>query len=255
MSTTAEDLIIQRAQQAFDHIPFYQMAYKERPEDINAIPVLNYADHHLADGVLDCINPAAELCGTLPPFHRAFRRMPYTVMESEEDINRRQERLEGALEDLGLEQPTKMLIITDEENGPFACDLSTGLGWEGHPASIYYHCSSQEDLLFQIDAHRPDWLIWCLETERLPQGCFDEQKIIIAHNLDQPVPQWPGHTLLFCDELNLLGSRPRGRTSFKVDHEQFIVEQSPEHFCITTLQHEAFPMVRYQLPNHFEVLS
>lgn len=248
-------LILQLAQKAYDNISFYKLAYKARPDNIDAVPMINYADYHLADGVLDCINPTAELGGTLPPFHRAFRRMPYTVMETEEDINSRQERLGNALEDLGIGPPKKMLIITSEENGPFACDLSTGLGWEEFPASIYYHCSSNENLLFQITAHRPDWIIWCLATETIPKGCFDEHKIIIAHNLDQPVPNWAGHLLLFCDELNLLGSRPRGRNTFKVDQDQLVLEQRNEQLCVTTRQHEAFPMVRYQLPNTFEVLS
>ena len=219
-----------------------------------------YFQHPLfrATGTLDCVDPAVVVCGALPPFHREFRRLPFTILESEPDIDRRQERLELALEDVGVEKerPQRMLIITREANGPFACDLSTGLGWEGHPASIHYWGETVEELEFQLEAHRPDYVIWCLPQP--PEGVlsFPAEQTIMAHSIDEPLPRWDGALWLFCDEINLVGSRPAGRTEFKVDRDQLAFEVGLSgRPSLTTLCRETFPLVRYELPHSFEVLG
>lgn len=249
-----EDVVLRRAQAAFDNIRFYEMLYGERPATSQAVPSISYSSYHRARGVRDCINPAVSLCGVLPPFHRAFRRLPFTIPESEGDIDRRQERLCAALADIGLTAPTRMLIVTNEANGPFACDLSTCLGWEGHPASIYYHNGDDDALAFQLKAHQPQQLIWCLHRQPPFTLNLSRDQILLAHLLDEPVPAWEGPVLLFCDELNLIGSRPAGRDGFAVDQQQFAWEKGlAGRPCITTLEQEAFPLIRYTLPNAFEV--
>lgn len=249
--------VLNAACSAYDRIAFYQLFYENRPETLEEVPFVSSTNYFRAAGTLDCVDPGVEICGALPPFHREFRHLPFTVLESEVDIDQRQERLELALADVGVaEDPQRMLMITNEANGPFACDLSTGLGWEGHPASIHYWGGHVEELDFQIAAHRPDYVIWCLP--QAPAGLlpFSAERTIVAHGIDAPLPRWNGALWLFCDEINLIGSRPAGRIAFKVDREQLAIEVGPSgRPCLTTLQREAFPLVRYELPNQFEVLK
>ena len=250
--------ILAAAQQAYDQVDFFRLLYRSRPRTLDEVPFISSTHYFRATGTLDCTVPGVEVCGALPPFHREFRRLQFTILESEPDIDQRQERLELALEDVGVEeeQSKRMLIITSEANGPFACDLSTGLGWEGHPASIHYWSGTVEELEFQLEAHRPDYVIWCLPQP--PEGLlpFPVEQTIVVHSIDTPLPLWDGALWLFCDEINLLGSRPAGRTAFKVDREQLAFEVgSSGRPSLTTLRREAFPLVRYELPNAFEVLG
>ncbi|VGO16495.1 hypothetical protein PDESU_05086 [Pontiella desulfatans] len=251
------ETILGAAQQAFDRVGFFRLLYGERPERTEAVPFVGSTHYFRAEGTLDCIDPAVAICGALPPFHRGFRRLPFTVVESEADIDQRQERLERALGDVGIaEEPSRrMLMITNEANGPFACDLSTGLGWEGHPASIHYWGGTEEELGFQLAAHEPDYVVWCLPQNPTGLLPFPGEQTIVAHCIDAPLPDWQGMLWLFCDEINLIGSRPPGRTAFRVDWEQLLIEAGHSgRPAITTLKHEAFPLVRYELPNAFEVL-
>ena len=245
------------AKRVFERVPFYEHLYGSDPETIEEVPFIRYSTYHRGGGVTDCIDPAVELGGALPPYHRAFRRLPFTVVESEGDIDDRQARLERALVDLSItDEQVRILMVTDEEHGPFACDLSTGLGWEGLPASIFYDCANPQGLNFQIMAHEPDYIIWCRPT--LPPECmnFDDKKIVLAHSIDFPLPTWDGPMLLFCDEMNLIGSRPAGRREFDVDPEQIFLEPGPGgRPCLTSLIREAFPVVRYELAHDFEVVG
>lgn len=250
--------ILSSAQRAFDRVAVFRQLYRSRPATLADVPFVSSTHYFRAAGTLECIDPKVEVCGALPPFHREFRRLPFTVLESEPDIDQRQKRLELALEDVGIdgEQSKRMLMVTNEANGPFACDLSTGLGWEGHPASIHYWGGSSEELAFQIEAHRPDYVIWCLP--QCPEGLlsFPVEQTLVVHSIDAPLPRWDGALWLFCDEINLIGSRPADRISFKLDRSQLAVEVGASgRPCLTTLQREVFPLVRYELPNRFEVLG
>lgn len=250
--------VLKAAKKAYDSIPFFNLLYGTIPKSLNEIPFISYSNYHRALGVTDCIDGTAELSGVAPPNHRDFRRMPFSILESEADIDLRQERLSHALQDIGISSAPslRILLITDEANGPFACDLSTGLGWEGHPASIFYFTGDYDILSFQISAHRPDLLIWCLEPALLDQVDFPNSKILLAHCIDKPVPKWKGDLWLFCDEFNLIGSRPAGRTAFSIAPDQLFIEVGPSgRPSLTTLQCEVFPLVRYELANHFEVQS
>ncbi|MEI6890858.1 MAG: hypothetical protein V5783_01690 [Pontiella sp.] len=251
------DDILAAAQKAFDRVPFFRGLYRSRPCALEEVPFISSTQYFRASGTLDCIVPDIEICGALVPFHREFRRLPFTVLESEADLDTRQERLTLALTDVGLgSDPQRILMITSEANGPFASDLSTGLGWEGHPASIHYGGDRVEELAFQLAAHRPDYVIWCLPQS--PEGLlpFPVARTIVAHCIDTPLPRWNGALWLFCDEINLVGSRPAGRATFRVDTQQLAFEMGPSgRPCLTTLQREAFPLVRYELPNSFEVLG
>lgn len=250
--------VLVAAQSAFDHISFYKQLYRSRPQSLDEVPFTSSTQYHRATGTLECINQAIDPCGVLPPFHREFRRLPHTVLESEEDIEQRQERISQALEDIGIHEntPKRMLIVTTEENGPFACDLSTGLGWEGHPASIFYWGGKQEELEFQIQAHQPDILIWCLPFNPQEATEFPSEQIITVHHINHPIPEWTGPLWIFCDEINLIGSRPSGRSEFRINPKQLHIENGPAgRPCLTTLQRELFPLVRYELPSSFEVLN
>lgn len=249
--------VLSAAQSAYEHTSFYKRLYGERPTSLEEIPFTSSTQYHRAEGTLECINPSVDPCGVLPPFHREFRRLPHTILESEPDIDQRQERLGEALEDIGIcgGEPKRMLIVTTEENGPFACDLSTGLGWEGHPASIFYWNGKKADLEFQIDAHQPDRLIWCLQADPHETTNFPAQQILTIHCINQPLPEWPGPLWIFCDEVNLIGSRPTGRSTFRVNQQQLRIEPGLSgRPSLTTLQRELFPLIRYELPNAFEVL-
>lgn len=251
------DAVLTAAQKAYDTITLYQLLYRSRPESLDGVPFISATHYFRAEGTLECIDPAAEVCGAVPPFFREFRRLPFTVLESEPDIDQRQERLELALEDVGISEkpPRRILMITNEENGPFACDLSTGLGWEGHPASIHYWGGTVEELAFQIAAHEPDVVIWCLTQSPVGVLPFPEEQTLVAHCIDAPLPAWNGALWLFCNEVNLIGSRPAGRSEFKVDRKQLLFETGDSGLpALTTTQRETFPLVRYELPHRFEVL-
>ena len=252
------DGVLAAAQNAYDQVALFRQLYRSRPRTLEEVPFISSTHYFRATGTLDCIVPDVEVCGALPPFHREFRRLPFTVLESEPDIDERQERLSQALEDVGVEdgKPKRMLMVTNEANGPFACDLSTGLGWEGHPASIHYWGGTEAELKFQIEAHQPDYVIWCLPQATQGVLPFPSEKTIVVHSIVEPLPLWDGPLWLFCDEINLIGSRPAGRAAFRVDHDLLAFEVGPSGLpCLTTLRRETFPLVRYELPNRFEVLA
>lgn len=246
--------ILAAAQSAFDEVAFFRSFYSTRPCEISDVRTCSYSDYFRAAGVLECIRKMVPLSGVMPPFHRAFCRLPFSMLESEGDIDFRQERLLSAVETIGMAMGSRLLIITDEANGPFACDLSTGLGWEGLPASIFYDMGSIDALAFQLVAHRPDWVIWCLDSSRLSALPFPSEKILLAHLVDRPIPAWDGAVWLFSDEVNLIGARAAGQSAFAVDREQFVWEKVADgRWAITTLKREVFPLVRYVLPEPFEV--
>ena len=247
--------IVNAAQSAYERTVFYRRLYGAAPQSEEEIPFISATEYFRAAGTLDCIDRSVEICSVLPPFRRGCSRLPHTVPESDADVDRRQERIQLALQDVGAEE-TRMLVVTTEANGPFACDFSTGVGWEGCPASIYYWNGSRDDLLFELEAHQPNWLVWSHSTP-LPDGLnFPQERTILAHCMDDPLPAWAGAVWLFCDEVNLIGSRPAGRAEFRVDAEQFCVEIGRAgRPCLTTLAHDVFPLIRYELPHAFEVLG
>ena len=250
------DAMLQAARAAYGQIPLYKMLYRECPQAPDEVPFITSTHYFRAEGTLDCI-ASEEISCVLPPFRREFRRLVHTVVESDGDVDARLDRIRLALDDVGALSSSvrRMLIVSDDSNGPFACDLSTCLGWEGFPASIHYWNGDPDELRFQLNAVAPDWLIWCRAPEA-HAGCgFPMEKTILAHCIDDPLPDWSGALWLFCDEVNLIGSRPAGRTAFRVDQKQFFVESGPSgRPALTTLTRELFPLVRYELLNAFEVL-
>ena len=247
--------VLKAAQSAFERTLLYRRLYADMPQSLDEVRFISNTEYYRAAGTLDCIDREIEICSVLPPFQRGASRLPHTVLESDADVDARQERIQLALQDVGISEGRRVLIVTNESNGPFSCDLSTGLGWEGVPASIYYWNGRREDLAFQLEAHRPDYVIWSLPF--MPQNILDfpVDQILVAHGIDDPLPEWAGPLWLFCDEFNLIGSRPSGRSSFRVDREQLYIEAGPAgRPYLTTLRREIFPLVRYELPNAFEVL-
>lgn len=250
------DNMLQAAQTAYDHTAFYRMLYRERPKTPEDVPYITSTHYFRAEGTLDCIVPEVEISSVMPSFRRGFRRLSHTVVESDGDVDLRQERIRLALEDVGAAGKTdrRTLIVSDDANGPFACDLSTGLGWEGFPASIHYWNGDTRELRFQIQALNTDWLVWCLPFEAYGACGFPTERVILAHCVDDPLPAWSGPFWLFADEVNLIGSRPAGRTALRVDRQQFYVENGPAgRPALTTLTRELFPLIRYEFPNPFEV--
>lgn len=242
--------VISAAQAAFDKIRFYELLYGERPESVDDVSFISYVQYFRATGVLDCIDRSATLAGVIPPFHRHVRRFPYSIVESEQDLVKRQERIVRALRDTRIADEWKrFLIITSDENGPFACDLAVGLGWEQHVPSIFYFTGNRHDIQSQLDAHRPDYVFWCLPQSPHEYLEFPDDRIILAHHIDHPIPASPNKIWLFSDEVNLIGSRPEDRTTFDIDRSQFYIERDERSglLHLTTLSAETLPLIRYAL--------
>ncbi len=248
-SHLASGNILAAAQHAFQKTVLYTQLFGKVPEACETVPYISHFNYHQASGVLDCIDQDVDIIGALPPFHRNFGRFPFTVVEGGNDLILRQERIVRALIDIGIQKNSRksILIIADDSTGPFASDLSTGLGWEQHQSSICYLNGYKKDLQDQIKAHEPDFIFWCLIQPPDDWIKMEPERIILALHIDYPIPKPKFAAWLFADEINILGSRPADRVAFDIDQEQFFIENHPVSGLphLTTLGTVVYPFIRY----------
>lgn len=249
MDIADEQTVLEAARDAYRRIRFYRDFYAVEPATPDDVPFISFVEFHHAAGITDCIDSGHPLVGCPPPYHRNVRRFPFTVVECQQDLEARQQRVVRALEDIGVPSGCgkRILVVTDDAHGPFACDLAVGLGWEHLPASIWYWNGYAEDLAQQLDAHAPELVAWCLPE--IPTRLLDleQTRVLLIHHLDRPIPPPGLKTWLFTDEANLIASRPEDREVFDIDRTQFVVEVSPTSGLphITTRRALTMPLVRY----------
>ena len=237
------------AQSAFHKIQFYTELYEVCPETWNDVRFISRVQFQRARGILNCIDRTKNIAQVVPPYDRNVRRFPFTVVESAKDLQARQKRIVRALRDIGVQDGEILgfLLYADDGCGPFACDLSTGFAWEGHRASIAYFTGRREDIRFQIEAHQPDFIVWCLPYSPDQWVDLPADRVLCVLHMDYPMPCpiYPGW--LFADEVNLIGSRPVGREEFAIDKEQFYLEWDAitARPSLTTLSAEMLPLIRY----------
>lgn len=253
MDMTDDRTVLDAARDAYRRIGFYRDFYAVEPETPEDVPFISFVEYHHAAGVSDCIDANHPLVGYVPPYHRNVRRFPFAVVECQQDLEARQERIIRALEDIGIPSGCgkRFLVVTDDAHGPFACDLAVGLGWEYLPASIWYWNGHPEDLAEQLVAHAPDLVAWCLPESPMPLLDLEKTSVLLVHHLDRPVPPPGLKTWLFTDEANLIASRPEDREVFDIDRTQFVVEVNPTSGLphITTVKTRTMPLVRYGIEN------
>ncbi|MBT3378626.1 MAG: hypothetical protein HN742_02530 [Lentisphaerae bacterium] len=243
--------VLNAARDAYRRTAFYRDLYGTEPTTVEEVPFISFVEYHHARGTADCIDHTHQLISYIPPYHRNVRRFPFTIVESEDDLEARQERVVKALEDIGLPSGCgkRVLIVTDDAHGPFACDMEAGLGWEYLPASIWYWNGHGEDLQQQLDAHKPELIVWCLPESPPPLIPQARERLLLIHHLDRPVPAVGLKTWLFTDEANLIASRPDDREVFDIDRTQYAVEVDPRSGLphITTIEPRTMPLVRYAI--------
>ncbi len=242
--------LVDAARRAFQLTRFYHDLYKVEPADETAIPYISSADYHRVHGILDCIAKRETITGVIPSFHRNVRRFPFNVVENEEELILRQRRIVRALKDIGVpeDHAVRFLIIADDSRGPFACELSKGLFWEGHQASIFYLNGIDTDLQREVNLHDPDYVV--LTSGRHLRKLIDipESSILLIEHSDHALiqdfnyPAW-----LYADEFDLIGSRALGRTYYDYDDKQLLLEREPGSRVthISTLNFSCFPLIRY----------
>lgn len=245
--------LLQAAQRAYDRTTLYRLLYRDAPETEASIPFVSHTNYHRARGVVDCMTGEAEIVGAVPAYHRNVRRIPVNVVESEEEWILRQRRLVRALADLGIavDGPRySFLLIADDASGPFACELSKGLSWERHQASITYLAGSRRLLAADLAAYRPDIVVIVtpeLSAARLPD--CDARVVTVTHVERSLEPGLEGDEFVVCDELHVLGARPANDGTLYFDAAQLHLEVDPVSglAAATTLDFDCFPLVRYSL--------
>lgn len=247
----AEDALIAMARKAFRQTRFFGEVYESEPTSSSQIPYLSASDYHRAAGLLDCIVDREAIVGTLPPYFKDASRFPFTVPEDEAELILRQKRIVRALKDLGvdLDASPRFLIVADGRRGPFACELAKGIYWEGFQASVSF-LDGEEDLRGEVAALEPDYVV--LTCRRHLRHSIDRPHhtvMLVDHCGDPPIDDLAYPALLYADEVDLIGSRPAGRTWYDYDPEQLRIEVDPASFLshVSRLQFTCVPLVRYNL--------
>jgi hypothetical protein len=244
--------LLDAACRAFHRTRFYHDLYEVEPVDDADIPYISSTAYHQAYGILDCIVDREQIVGVLPSYRRNVRRFPFTVVEDAAELVLRQRRIVRALEDIGVPEDgaCRFLIIADDSRGPFACEVSKGLYWEGHQASIFYLNGVDEDLQREVRLHDPDYTV--LTSGRHLRRIIERPTssiVVVEHCDNRPIQDLNYPALLYADECDLIGSRAPGRAYFDYDDEQLLLERVPASraTCISTLAFSCFPFMRYAL--------
>jgi hypothetical protein len=247
-----EDALVATAGRAFRRTRFYGAFYEAEPAEASEIPYASVSDYHRAAGLLDCIVDREAIIGILPPYFRDASRFPFTVPEDEAELVLRQRRIVRALKDLGVDfgASPRFLIVADERRGPFACELAKGIYWEGFQASIAYPGGAGDDLGRAVANHDPDYVV-LTSSRHLRHGLERPRHtvILVEHCGDRPIDDREYPSLLYADEVDLIGSRAVGRPGYDHDAEQLLIEVDPASQLahVTKLQFTCFPLVRYSL--------
>jgi len=243
--------IVDAAVRAHARVPFYRALYPQAPRALEEVPFISHVTFHRARGLLDCIADREEITGALPAYYRNVRRFPWNIVESEEEARLRQLRFTCALTDLELTpaELERVVLVTDDPHGPFACELSKAFAWERHQASLIYFDGDHDHLAEDLRAFEPTTTLVvsaAVEPETLP-GELAGRVVQIWHleRAGDPPPQ--RDLMLACDELHLFAVRPSGGQSIAFDAAQLALERDPRTglLAVTTLGADCFPLIRY----------
>jgi hypothetical protein len=247
-----DDALVATAGKAFRLTRFYREMCEAEPADVSEIPYVSVSDYQRAAGLLDCIVDREAMIGILPPYFKDASRFPFTVPEDEAELVLRQRRIVRALKDLGVDfgASPRFLIVADERRGPFACELAKGIYWEGFQASITYPSGAGDDLRREVAIHDPDYVV-LTSSRHLRHGLERPRHtvLLVEHCGDRPIDDLEYPSLLYADEVDLIGSRAAGRPGYDHDAEQLLIEFDPASLLshVTKLQFTCFPLVRYSL--------
>ncbi len=248
-----EDALIAAAGKAFRLTRFYGEVYEAEPADVSEIPFVSVSDYHRATGLLDCVVDRGAMIGTLPSYFKDASRFPFTVPEDEAELVLRQRRIVRALKDLGVDLAAspRFLIVADGRRGPFACELAKGIYWEGFQASIsFLDGATGDELRRDVSIHDPDYVV--MTSSRHLRRELERPRrtvMLVEHCGDRPIDDLEYPSLLYADEVDLIGSRAAGRREYDHDAEQLLIEVDPASLLshVSKLQFTCFPLVRYGL--------
>ena len=246
------DALTAAARKAFRLTRFYGELYEVEPADACEVPYISASDYHRAAGLLDCVVEREAIVGILPPYDRDASRFPFTVPEDEAELVLRQRRIVRAMKDLGVDfsASPRFLILADGRRGPFACELAKGFYWEGFQTSISFRNAADDELRQAVAIHDPDYVV--LTSGRHLRHALERPRHtvwLVEHCGDPPVDDPAYSSLLYADGIDLIGSRPAGRTGYDHDPEQLLIEMAPASLLshVSKLQFTCFPLVRYGL--------
>ena len=246
-------IALQTAQRAFDTVQFYQSFYLTRPNTDDDVKFLSYVDYSRFFRLDECIVSTNGILGAVPSYRRLSRNLPLTPVESAEEWSARLHRLEAALVNLGIvidKQPT-FLILSDDETGPFCCDLSSGLGWLRCQASVSY-VGEENEIGDLVAGFAPDIVI-VASPRILPAASGLRQRTIVVRHVNGSDNDVACDRLLVCDEIHVIGSARAGTEDYKYRSGDLHVETDPRtgYSAITTPNFTCFPLVRYSLGRGF----
>ena len=256
-------VLLEAAQRAYATTRIYREIYGRSPTVERDVPFISHVAYHRARGLLDCITDSGLISGALPPYHRNVRRLPLTVVESEREWDQRLARLTTALVNLGAwpgHGTGHFVLVAEDATGTLASYLSEVLSWERQQASIVYADGGCRSLALDLSAYDPEVVLLLapsLTPDDLPAECG---RIVSIEPIDRPL-RWLGRpdvdTILMCDESHVIAWRSSGAPRFDLEAPGLLVEAEPRsgQLCITTLDFDLFPLIRYALGAQIEMIT
>lgn len=250
--------VLDAAQRAYDAVPLYRVLYPQRPQRESQVPFISYVEYHHARGPLDCITGVDQALGAVPAYNRKSQRLPVTPLESGDEWTGRLNRLLAGLAHLGLPDANgglSVLLLADDATGPFASELSNGLGWVRHRASISYIDGRSANVLRDIETFDPQ-VVLVVTPQLAPRDLAGTGRRVVAvtHVNSEAVDDPSCDRLLACDELHVLGARRVGQRQYVCDGSDLVVERVPEsgNLAVTTTAFTCLPLIRYSLDRRLD---
>ena len=154
-------LIIKASIKAFSEITLYKSHYKIEPQCLENIIPCNIDIYSKQKSIVDCISSLNLIQGTIPPYLLTKSYHPFTVVESQLEMELRHKRTIECINSLTYtkqKKSKKFLLLTDEITGPFCSHLISSLAWERHSACAIYWTNIDQTIL-DINNLNPDILI------------------------------------------------------------------------------------------------
>jgi hypothetical protein len=107
-----------------------------------------------------------------------------------------------------------------------------------------------DELQRKVEIHDPDYVVLISRRYSRCELARSRGTVLLAeHCGERRIDDLDFPSLLYADEVDLLGSRAAGRRAYDYDAEQLLIEVEPDSGLshVTKLQFTCFPLVRYNL--------
>ena len=251
------DLIIKASIKAFNEITLYKSHYKTEPQCLENIIPCDIDIYSHQNSFVDCISSLKLIQGTIPPYLLTKSYHPFTVVESQLEMELRHKRTMECINSLTYTKQTKskkFLLLTDEITGPFCSHLISSLAWERHSACAIYW-TNLDQTISDINNLNPDFLI--ISSVNIPidstKKLFNQfpNSIQLYHIPFQFKPDnelFPA--LLASDQFYIFAYRRKNESQFVIPTNDIVAEHDSNHNInlFTTILNDLNPFIRFNLP-------